>query len=333
MAFSLGALSAWADEHTQALNFYTAATMANDAVPAIREYGEVLTGIKADSIKLPTLTQTAAIADGNNCTFSDAATTTITQTTMTMKNCKTQGILCVRDLEDYFSAVTLPAGQHYEGLGGAESAILNEIIRQSQKAIAKELWSGGPGTGLDGTVLDGYIEVLNDSAATATSTQTIDVGDGTFTDASAAYNVINGLIDAAFADEDLAGEAISGNLVIFLAPVILHYFRRGYEKTVGDKLTTGPLVGPLTNPALMVTINGTNVTLVPQNGLSQNPNFVILTRRQNFVLGFDLESDMTRLEVGFDQYRENMWWKLRWKMGVAIRDTSSSSLLFNGVVS
>jgi len=40
-----------------------------------------------------------------------------------------------------------------------------------------------------------------------------------------------------------------------------------------------------------------------------------MSRKKNQVLAFDLESDFTNVEVGMDQYNENMWWKLRMKVG------------------
>lgn len=333
MALSLGTLTAWADETSQATNFYTEALMANDAVPFLRTYGEVLNGVKANTIKLPTLTQTATFVDGDNCTFSDGNTTTITQSTLTLKNVKTEGLICVRDLEDYFTAVTLPAGQNYEGLGQMENAVLAEIIRVTQKNLAKEIWSGQLGSGsADGAVIDGLIEVLNDSSATATSTQTLTNGGSAGTDAAGAFNVAQGLVDVAFADEDLAGEAISGNLVLIMSPKARNLYFQNFRQRFGDTMFASLTAEAMQNNGMFMH-PGSGIEVHTQNGLQQNADFMILTRKRNLVLGFDLESDTTGLMVGLDQYKEYMWWKIRFKLGVAIRDTSSASLLFNGTVS
>lgn len=331
MAFDLSGLTAWADETSFATNFYTEALMANDAVPFIRTYGELLNGVKADTVKLPNLEQTVTLADGDNCTFSDGGTTTITQTTLTMKNAKFQGELCIRDLESYFTAVALPAGQNYDGIGQVENVILSRIQEQCQKAIANEIWGGG--LGADTAIVPGLYEFLNDSSATATSSQTLTSGGVAGTDAAGAWNVVEGLVAAAMADADLGPEVMSGNVVIVMSPLAKFYYMQNFRKLFGDN-SFGALAAPdMVMPNGVIRHQGTAVEIHVQNGLQQSPDLVILTRKRNLVVGFDLESDTTGLQVGFDQYKEKMWWKIRFKMGTAIRSVATTSLLFNGTVS
>ena len=77
---------------------------------------------------------------------------------------------------------------------------------------------------------------------------------------------------------------------------------------------------------------GTRVPVVIQTHLT-GTGTIILTRKGNFVVALDLESDFTNIKLGMDQYEENIWWKFRFKGGVGFRDLSGNSMKYWGPAS
>ena len=83
MAFSFSGLNAWANEHSSALDFYTEAIMDNTVVPLMTQRGTVVTGFTGDTYKLPKLSASTTMQDGDNCTFNADGSVTIGQATIT----------------------------------------------------------------------------------------------------------------------------------------------------------------------------------------------------------------------------------------------------------
>lgn len=322
MAFSFSGLNAWADEHSEALNFYTEAVMANSVVPLIRERGTLLTGVKANSIKLPKLTSTAAAQDGDNCAFNASSTSTIGQTEITLKNIKFQGTFCARDLEDYFTAVTLPAGQIYTGLGRAENAIVNDIQRVIAKNISLSYFN-------ETSLFDGYVQQLKDAFGINAGATTPTSGGSAGTDAQGVFNIVQGLVQTWLADEDLAQEVIAGRAFILMSPLHVNYYFENLRKLQGDNGFIQAQLGALAGGAQSFVHQGTNVRIYALPELTSS-GFIIITRDLNMTLAFDLESDNTRLVTGMDQYEENMWWTLRTKYGVGFRNIDASNVRYWG---
>lgn len=325
MAFSFVGLNAWADEHSSALDFYTEAVMDNSVVPLIRERGTLVTGFSGDTYKLPKLTASTTMADGDNCSFSADGSVTIGQASITLKNVKFNGTLCARDLETYFTTVTLPAGQNYDGLGRAESAFINEIMRDIKKKISISY--------LDETSLfDGWVQQIKDAFGIVQGSTTPTSGGSAGTDAQGVFNIVQTLVQTWLADVDLAQEVIAGNAFIMMNPLHVNYYFENLRKLQGDNAFIQAQLGALAGGSQSFVHQGTNVRIYAVPELTAS-GLIVLTRDRNMTMVFDLESDNTRLVTGMDQYEENFWYKLRTKFGVGFRNLDASNLIYWGTAS
>ena len=142
MALVYSGLSNWTDESR--LDFYLDAVASNDVLPFVRQYGQVITGVKADTIKLPKLSTSVTIADGTAC-FTDIDgnnDSTISQSSITLSKGLVRDQICVHGLEDYYTAQGLTAGQNYTGLGAFEAGIMQSVAGEVGKAIGSAMWAG-----------------------------------------------------------------------------------------------------------------------------------------------------------------------------------------------
>jgi hypothetical protein len=319
-------LSNWTDESR--LDFYLDAVASNDVLPFVRQYGQVITGVKADTIKLPKLSTSVTIADGAAC-FTDIDgdnDSTISQSSITLSKGLVRDQICVHGLEDYYTAQGLTLGQNYTGLGAFEAGIMQSVAGEVGKAIGSAMW-----TGSTNFITSGWTDLIY-AATFGTSnvgTSTPTSGGSAGTDAAGVYNICTSLLNAAVADVDFAAEVISGNAVIVMSPQEFLFLQQNYNKLNGGN-TLVPGLDTL-NAGTFAAINfpGTRVPVVTQNFLT-GTGTIILSRRGNFVAALDLESDFTNVVMGLDQYEENIWWKFRFKAGVGFRDLSGNSIKYWG---
>jgi hypothetical protein len=333
MALVYSGLTQWVDESR--LDFYLDAVATNDVLPFVRQYGQVITGVKADSIKLPRLSSSVTIADGTNC-FTDIDgnnDSTISQATITLSKGLVRDQICVHGLEDYYTAQGLNAGQHYTGLGAFEAGILQSVAGEVGKAIGSAMWTGSANF-----IANGWTDLLyaanlgTGTGGSILGTSTPTSGGAAGTDAAGVYNICTSLLNAAMADVDFASEVISGQAVIVMSPQDFLFLQQNYTKLNGGN-TLVPALDTL-NAGTFATIQfpGTRVNVVTQNFLT-GTGTIILSRRGNFVTALDLESDFTNIVMGMDQYQENIWWKFRFKAGVGFRDLSGNSIKYWGPAS
>jgi hypothetical protein len=326
MALVYSGLSNWTDESR--LDFYLDAVASNDVLPFVRQYGQVITGVKADTIKLPKLSTSVTIADGAAC-FTDIDgnnDSTISQSSITLSKGLVRDQICVHGLEDYYTAQGLTLGQNYTGLGAFEAGIMQSVAGEVGKAIGSAMW-----TGSTNFISSGWTDLIY-AATFGTSnvgTSTPTSGGSAGTDAAGVYNICVSLLNAAIADVDFASEIISGNAVIVMSPQEFLFLQQNYNKLNGGN-TLVPGLDTL-NAGTFAAINfpGTRVPVVTQNFLT-GTGTIILSRRGNFVAALDLESDFTNVVMGLDQYEENIWWKFRFKAGVGFRDLSGNSIKYWG---
>lgn len=333
MALIYSGLTQWVDESR--LDFYLDAVAANDVLPFVRQYGQVITGVKADSIKLPRLSTSVTIADGSNC-FTDIDgnnDSTISQATISLSKGLVRDQICVHGLEDYYTAQGLAAGQNYTGLGAFEAGILQSVAGEVGKAIGNAMWQGSASF-----IVNGWTDLLyaanlgTGTGGSILGTGTPTSGGPTGTDAAGVFNICTSLLNAAMADVDFASEVINGTAVIVMSPQDFLFLQQNYTKLNGGN-TLVPALDTL-NAGTFASIQfpGTRVNVVTQNFLT-GTGTIILSRRGNFVAALDLESDFTNINMGMDQYQENIWWKFRFKAGVGFRDLSGNSIKYWGPAS
>lgn len=325
MAFSFSGLNAWADEHSSALDFYTEAVMDNTVAPLIAERGTMVTGFSGDTYKLPKLSASTTMQDGDNCTFNADGSVTIGQASITLKNLKFQGTLCARDLENYFTSVTLPAGQNYETLGRAENAFLQEILRDIKKKISISYFD-------ETTLFDGWVEQILAAFGINAGTTTPTSGGSAGTDTEGVFNIVNAMQATWLADADLAQDVIMGRAFVIMAPKHVNMYFDNLRKLQGDNAFIQAQLSALAGGAQSFTHQGGNLRIYGVPELTSS-GLICLTRDRNMTMVFDLESDNTRLETGMDQYNENFWYKLRTKFGVGFRNLDSNNFRYWGTAS
>lgn len=328
MAISFSGLSALPDETR--LAFFTDAIAANDVLPFVKSYGDFIPGVKADSYKLRRLSTSLTIADGSTC-FTDPDgnnDSTITERTLTLKKGLLRDTICPTDMEAYYTHQGLTAGQHYMGIGAFQAGIMADIAKNAGKAIGNEMWNGGANWITSGWIDQLYAAINIEIGGSTTPT----AGGSAGTDAEGAFNIVQTLVDTFMADVDTASEVASGNVVCVMSPKEYNFYFQNYRKLFGDNIITPGLQSLAGGSLAPVYHPGTRVEIVVQNFLT-GTGTIILTRKGNFALALDLESDFTDIKMGMDQYDEKLWWKMRFKGGVGINDISANSVIYYGPAS
>ena len=327
MAINFSGVSAWTNEHTNATNFWTEALMGNSFVALVRETGTILTGVKENTRKLPRLGATSTMQDGDNCAFNASGGVTFTQTTLNMKNVKFQDTWCLRTMEDYFTAVMLPAGQHYtESLsfpGGA--AMVMEVEKAIQKALATAYLNE---TSLFSGLLDQLYDAYGINAGTTTPTN----GGTAGTDAQGVFNICETLVNSWIVDEDLAQEIQNGGVSIWMSPYDVKLYFENYRTRFGDNPWATQQLTLLAGGAQSFIHAGTNVRIYSEPGLTTS-RAIIMFRNGNPTLGFDLESDNNTLKFGLDEHEENIWYTARTKVGASWRAIDANNVKYWGSAS
>jgi hypothetical protein len=317
--------------------FYQRALMENDTFAGAQANGQVLTAIKNDKLKLPLMEGTATLKDGTDCGFTPTDQTTFEQTELNMQAITVQGQFCVRELEPYWLAAGLPAGQHYEGMGVIQANILEETTRSVAEKFAIFPWHGP--TGADTVVYgDSWFEQLRDATGIVVGSTAINNGGNAGTDAQGAFNVVEALKRKYTSNPRTAKEVFNGNIVCELSPNAASLYFENYRTLYGDH-TALPGMQQLANGDMLTgwTHPGTKIQVVIQSALGINENdaaadAIVMYRKRNKVLGFDLASDATNIQLGMDQYKEFIWWKVRVKMGTAWRQITNPSITTPNVV-
>lgn len=328
MAVSFSGLSALPDESR--LAFFTDAIAANDVLPFVSQFGDYITGVKADSYKLRRLSSTVTIADGAACItdFDKGNDSTISERTITLKKGFIGDEICPHvGWETYYTHQGMTAGQHYTGIGRFEAGVLADIARQAGKAIGNEMWNGG-----SNWITSGWLDQIYAEIGNYVGTTTPTAGGSAGTDSQGAFNICQTLVDTIMADVDFGSAARAGNVIILMSPKEYNFYFQNYRKLFGDNMITPGLQFLADGSPAPVYHPGTRIQIVQQNFLTGSGT-IIATRKGNFALAVDLASDMSEIKMGMDQYEEKMWWKMRFKGGVGINDISTNSLLYWGPAS
>ncbi len=269
---------------------------------SMTDYVDVLTQNKEDSLKLPALAVTATWQDGATCGFSASGDDTLTQDTLLQKKVKINKDYCLTDWEAKMTAGYLSSGQHYEGLGGLESYLVGEILKNNAKQFENFVWrtTGTPAH-------SGIIPQVTAGAGVATSTGAVT--------ASTALGFVDGLVTAAMANQDWAQFIADGDVILFLGTAEKWAYEQDYRETWGAN-TNATAMG------LNQVIEGTNIQLRATAGLS-GQGFMYLVRRGQIVVSTDLMSDLTDLRIYPDPDMEETRVKLRFKAGSLVRDEAN----------
>lgn len=329
--FDLAGLTALVNETEFGFNFYQAAVMSNDTFAFASQYGTVLTGAKNDTYKLPTMTGTATAQDGDGCGQNSVDQITPAQTTLNMVNIKFEGQFCPQTLEPYWLAAGLPAGQHYESLGSLEANIVAEVERQIAKKMAIIPYYGPTGSDTV-TYANAWVDLLEDATGIVAGSTTPTAGGSAGTDAQGVFNIVETLATIFYGNVDTAADANSGNIVVSMSPKDARFYFQNYRTLYGDH-TFLPAYQELANGRYATwTHPGTQIQCATQSALGLE-NQIIMSRKMNQTLAFDLASDATRLDMWYEKKEDLIYWRLRVKMGTAWRAINATNVNYWGAAS
>lgn len=319
MANNFSGLTAWVNEQRFGREFWKEALMKNDVMPFVVSVGLPIPGVKEDNFDLHKISATVGISDGSTCVgdFNKGNDSTITKgSTINLKKGFIGDEICPHDgFETYYTALGMPAGQHYKGLGVWQAPLMAEINRSIAKRLALNFWRGEQ-SGDTWTYTGWYEQLLaaNMGSAIIGSTTPND-GGSAGTDTQGVFNICEALTAATLTSVDFGQAIMDGETYIVMNAQNREFMRINYQRRYGlamPEIAVG-LAGLQNNTFGSFMLPGTNVPVLIQQGLPQST--IILSRKRNQVLTFDLENDFTNIETGMDQYNEKMWWKLRMKVG------------------
>jgi len=331
--FDLAALTEHVNETKFGLDFYKYPLMENNTFTTTSRIGSILTGAKNDKYKLPTIAQTATLKDGSDCGFAPTDQTTFDQTDLFMQSVMVTGQFCVRELEPFWLAAGLPAGQHYQnGFNPLEANILSEVERALAKKMAVYPYYGPTGSDTV-TYPYNWLALLKGATGINVATTATTNGGSAGTDAQGAWNRVEALKNLFLANADTAAEVMDGGIVITVSPYVASLYYENLRTLYGQN-TLVPVQAQMDAGNMSAwTHPGSGIKVIVVNALGAGANEIIAQRVRNQVLAFDLQSDATRIEMGMDQYREYIWWKVRVKMGTAFRSLADTDIRYYGAAS
>lgn len=334
--FDLTALTELVNETQFGTEYYREPIMENNTYTVTDAHGRVLTGAKNDSYKLPNMESTATVKDGSDCGFTPTDQTTIDQTDLAMVSLTIQGQFCVRKLEPFFMASQLPAGQFYRDFNPLEAQMLNSISDQIAKKVAIFPYLGPTGADTATYTTNWSAQLL---AATGINLGTTNGTNGgsAGTDAAGVFNRVEAIANSLILDEDAAAGVMSReDYVVEMSPMDAKFYFENLRTRFGQD-TLVPLQATFIASNYTTWVHpGTRIRCMVVNALGVGiggVRLMIAWRKRNKVLAFDLRSDSTRLEMGMDQYRQNIWWEWRLKMGTGISSTLPTDVLYYGPAS
>ena len=329
--FNLDALTEMVNETEFGDKFFMDALMTNDTFAFANQYGEVLTGAKMDSYKLPRMEVSATMKSGDGCGFTAVDQATFTQTDLTMVKAKFEGQFCASTLEPYFLAKGLPAGQNYTEFNPLQGNIIARLQEQISKKMALFPYYGPTGSDTI-TYATPWIDLLEDAFGIVVGTSTPTAGGTAGTDAAGVFNIVEALADVYYNNPDTAADANNGNIVVSMSPKDARLYFKNYRTLYGDMNIT-PALQNLANGNYMTwTHPGTQISIATQNALGTE-NQIIASRKGNQTLAFDLQSDATNLKLWYDINDDLIKWRLKLKVGTAWRDLTAANVNYWGAAS
>lgn len=344
MANAFSGLTAFVNEQRFANLFWRDSLLGNDVLPYLQQYGMVVPGVKENTFTLQQLSATVGIETGVGCSddFDNGNDTTITQRSITLTKGRIKDSICPHDdWETYYTALQMPAGQHYKSLGPWQGPLMGEINRKVAKRIGYNLWQGNQ-TG-DTWTFDGlYDQLLAANMGTYNASSNVTGGivgtgtpDGTNNTTTGVYYIIQNLIQAALtsrsvAGKDFAADIRSGNAHIVLSPLSAELLRQSYVAAHGlamPEIAVG-LSGLQNNVQASFRFPGWGIPVVIQNYVPDT--FIALIRNGNAVVAFDLQSDMTSLEMWQADDHQTLRWLMAFKMGVGWNELTGNAIKYFG---
>jgi hypothetical protein len=280
--------------------------------PKTATYMQKLTGIKSSG-QIPQLTDEMYWQTGGTCGLINASgDTSITARVLTVGKIKAEKSWCVADLESKYTQLLLSPGSQYEALpGGIDQAFMEFVMGSQGEKVELAIWQGDTTVWQDYlNKFDGLVKIINAASGTV---QANAAAFGTPVTSITAANVLSvgdmiyNAIPAALLDKT--------DLKVFM----------GVDKArlYLNALKAANLFhfNPSTDPLAEFPIYGTNVMIVPVNGLT-GVNAAYALRTSNMFLGVDLENEEEEMRVWYSEDYDTVNLRVKFKMGTQVGITS-----------
>jgi len=277
---------------------------------------DVRYGIKS-SEKIPVLESTTPFQAASSCGFNSSGTTSITQISLSTNPIAVAEQICLRDLEAYYTQKYLPQGANVDSTTIAAD-IINRKVANIAQSVENALWAGKT-TYTNSTVLksfNGFLATIDTAGTAIAATQ----------QASISASTVLGIFEDIYTKVPAAA--------LYNEPVIAFCGIDTFRTLLNKITSTYGFYGNYTTDAAAgkweLIYPGTNMKVVAVPGLSEATvdtgsvptavkNRIIATYASNLVVGTDLGTDMTQMDMWFSQDDQVMKFFTRFRLGVTIK--------------
>ena len=280
MSLNLGGLSAYTEEN--AMDLIRASLFESKTIGMI----QVQPGIKS-AATINILSSTPTWAAGA-CGFSAAGSTILTQKTITVSDIKKNEVICLNDLEAYYTQKMMNPGSYNEAIP-FEQMYAEELAGQTAKMLEVLTWQGNTAGAGNLVFADGLIKLIDADGAVVTGTALA-------MDAANIVAAVDEMVAAIPADV-----VASDNLVLFMG----YAEYRVYAAALRDANLFHYNGAENQGGQFEQDVPGTNVKVVGVGGLN-GLGRMFLSETTNLFVGTDLLNDSESFKIFFDENEDEV---------------------------
>ena len=280
MSLNLGGLSAYTEEN--AMDLIRASLFESKTIGMI----QVQPGIKS-AATINILSSTPTWAAGA-CGFSAAGSTILTQKTITVSDIKKNEVICLNDLEAYYTQKMMNPGSYNEAIP-FEQMYAEELAGQTAKMLEVLTWQGNTAGAGNLVFADGLVKLIDADGAVVTGTALA-------MDAANIVAAVDEMVAAIPADV-----VASDNLVLFMG----YAEYRIYAAALRDANLYHYDGAENQGGQFEQFVPGTNVKVVGVGGLNGLAR-MFLAETSNLFVGTDLLNDSESFKIFFDENEDEV---------------------------
>lgn len=290
MAFSVGALTDYVDQHSMEL--IGKLIFEGDSTKLFQKQAGVVGKVAINYFDI----DPALVCNGFCATFADTGTTTFNQKTITVSDIKTEGSWCVNTLQKKWMGENIK-GVYGDSLVPFEQKLVDQLVGRVLEKKEILVWMGATGSG--DCLLGIYYQLSGDSARVNTGTTAITASN------------VEGQIDA-MAKKLPVRLQNRDDLYLFVSPEVHTIYLQALRNS--NYFHINPLDF---NNMDEIVINwvGPKITLKRTYGL-QGTNYMVLTPLINLYHAFDGVSDDEKVEVWFERIYDQILYRIKFRMGI-----------------
>ena len=280
MSLNLSGLSAYTEEN--AMDLIRASLFESKTIGMI----QVQPGIKS-AATINILSSTPTWAAGA-CGFDAAGSTILTQKTITVSDIKKNEVICLNDLEAYYTQKMMNPGSYNEAIP-FEQMYAEELAGQTAKMLEVLTWQGNTAGAGNLVFADGLIKLIDADGAVVTGTALA-------MDAANIVAAVDEMVAAIPADV-----VASDNLVLFMG----YAEYRVYAAALRDANLFHYNGAENQGGQFEQDVPGTNVKVVGVGGLN-GLGRMFLSETTNLFVGTDLLNDSESFKIFFDENEDEV---------------------------